>query len=152
MCKANKIQKVENLCNILSQKYPYREKEFSDFKNWFSSIDGLSPDAPIYQQVIFIIFGPNYPSNPINEDEILKLIDNVAEDCIKEKLKKELEKLVDIQKTMHEYQDSTPENCKHKRDNDNAEFKKNINSLNTNNLSHKEIQNFSSGCSDTSLN
>ena len=135
---------------MLVQNYPNRKKEFSEFKEKFECGNvRIASDASIYQQVICLIYGPNYPSNIIDQDEVQKLIDNMTEECIKSELEKELTKLMEFQKTMKEYQDSTRENCERNRDNANALFQQNINSININNHNY-DTQNPSFGGNDAS--
>ena len=130
MCKVNRYNKIESLLRSIIKEDPSLEDECKDFLTRMNGKAIIDATFPPYQQVIYKIYGPNYPSNEINIQEIKTLIDSVSNSTLRNQLYNRLKEKESKDAEYAKLDANTSRNANNARNEANRELMENLNSIN----------------------
>ena len=130
MCKVNRYNKIESLLRIIIKEDPSLEDECKDFLTRMNGKAIIDATFPPYQQVIYKIYGPNYPSNEINIQEIKTLINSVSNRTLRNLLCNRLKEKESKDAEYAKLDANTSRNADNARNEANRELMENLNNIN----------------------
>ncbi len=130
MCKINRYNRIESLLRSIIKEDPSLEDECKDFLTRMNGKAIIDATFPPYQQVIYKIYGPNYPSNEINIQEVKTLIDSISNTTLRDLLYKRLEEKESNDAEYARLGKNTSRDADNARNEANRELMENLNSIN----------------------